>query len=234
MPQKNILVVEDHPETRDLLAYNLKAAGFLVRTAVNGESGLELAVRGKPDLVLLDVMLPGGLDGLEVCRRLKQDQRTRHVPVIMLTALGDEVDRIVGLELGAEDYVAKPFSPRELLLRVKAVLRRAGPHESEAEGFREGGLAIDFEAHTVLVDGHDAGLTATEHKILKELVASKGRVLPRERLLDTVWDTDFEGTSRTVDTHMRRLRGKLGPYADWIETVRGVGYRFKPAQASGE
>jgi Response regulators consisting of a CheY-like receiver domain and a winged-helix DNA-binding domain len=226
--QKNILVVEDHPETRDLLSYHLKNAGYQVRAASNGQLGLEIAARSKPDLVLLDVMLPGGMDGLEVCRRLKQDQRTRHVPVIMLTALGDEVDRIVGLELGAEDYVAKPFSPRELLLRVKAVLRRAAPQEGQAEGFSEGGLAIDFEAHTVLVDGQDAGLTATEHKILKELVASKGRVLPRERLLDTVWDTDFEGTSRTVDTHMRRLRGKLGPYADWIETVRGVGYRFKP------
>jgi len=173
-------------------------------------------------------MLPGDMDGLEVCRRLKQDPRTRLVPVLMLTALGDEVDRIVGLELGAEDYVSKPFSPRELLLRVKALLRRTGPQEAKAEGFQAAGLSIDFEAHTVLVDGQDAGLTATEHKILKELVASKGRVLPRERLLDTVWDTDFDGTSRTVDTHMRRLRGKLGPYADWIETVRGVGYRFKP------
>jgi len=228
VPQKNILVVEDHPETRDLLAYHLKSAGYAVRTAVSGQGGLDLAARSRPDLVLLDVMLPGGMDGLEVCRRLKQDQRTRQVPVIMLTALGDEVDRIVGLELGAEDYVAKPFSPRELLLRVKALLRRAGPQESQAEGFQASGLVIDFEAHTVLVDGQDAGLTATEHKILKELVGSKGRVLPRERLLDTVWDTDFDGTSRTVDTHMRRLRGKLGPYADWIETVRGVGYRFKP------
>jgi len=228
LSQKNILVVEDHPETRELLAYNLKSAGYAVRTAASGQAGLDLAGRSKPDLVLLDVMLAGGMDGLEVCRKLKQDARTRGIPVIMLTALGDEVDRIVGLELGAEDYVAKPFSPRELLLRVKALLRRATPQDEQAEGFREAGLAIDFAAHSVLVDGEDAGLTATEHKILKELVASRGRVLPRERLLDTVWDTDFDGTSRTVDTHMRRLRGKLGPYADWIETVRGVGYRFKP------
>ncbi len=228
MTQKSILVVEDHLETRDLLAYHLKAAGYTARTAANGQSGLDIAQRSRPDLVLLDVMLPGDMDGLEVCRRLKQDPRTRSVPVIMLTALGDEVDRIVGLELGAEDYVSKPFSPRELLLRIKALLRRAAPQESQAEGFQEAGLSIDFAAHSVLVDGQDAGLTATEHKILKELVASKGRVLPRERLLDTVWDTDFDGTSRTVDTHMRRLRGKLGPYADWIETVRGVGYRFKP------
>ena len=228
MSQKSILVVEDHPETRDLLTYNLKNAGYAVRSASSGQGGLDLAGRSRPDLVLLDVMLPGGMDGLEVCRRLKQDPRTRAIPVIMLTALGDEVDRIVGLELGAEDYVAKPFSPRELLLRVKALLRRAAPQESQSEGFTDAGLAIDFAAHTVQVDGADAGLTATELKILKELVGARGRVLPRDRLLDTVWDTDFDGTSRTVDTHMRRLRGKLGPYADWIETVRGVGYRFKP------
>lgn len=234
MPQKSILVVEDHPETQELLAYHLKAAGYTIRTASSGQVALDVALRSKPDLVLLDVMLPGGMDGLEVCRRLKQDARTRSVPVIMLTALGDEVDRIVGLELGAEDYLPKPFSPRELLLRIKALLRRSSQQEGQAEGFREGGLAIDFEAHTVQVDGADAGLTATEHKILKELVASKGRVLPRERLLDTVWDTDFDGTSRTVDTHMRRLRGKLGPYADWIETVRGVGYRFKPVTKAEE
>jgi len=229
--QKNILVVEDHPETRDLLAYHLKSAGYQVRTAASGQSALDLAARLRPDLVLLDVMLPGGMDGLEICRRLKQDQRMRGVPVIMLTALGDEVDRIVGLELGAEDYVTKPFSPRELMLRVKSLLRRSAPAEA-AESFREGGLAVDFEAHSVSVDGAEVALTATEHKILRELVLSRGRVLPRERLLDTVWDTDFEGTSRTVDTHMRRLRGKLGPYADWIETVRGVGYRFK-APAKG-
>lgn len=229
MSEKSILVVEDNLETRELLSYNLKNAGFAVRTAGDGQKALELASRARPDLVLLDVMLPGGMDGLEVCRRLKQDDRTRSVPVIMLTALGDEVDRIVGLELGAEDYVPKPFSPRELLLRIKAVLRRtaSAPETAEA-GFREGGLAIDFEAHSVTIDGVDVGLTSTEHKILRELVRAKGRVLQRERLLDTVWDTDFDGTSRTVDTHMRRLRGKLGAYADWIETVRGVGYRFKP------
>lgn len=230
MTQKSILVVEDNLETRELLAYNLKNAGYAVRLAADGVQGLELAARSRPDLILLDVMLPGGQDGLEVCRRLKQDERTRQVPVIMLTALGDEVDRIVGLELGAEDYVSKPFSPRELLLRIKAVLRRSGAAAQEpGEGFCEGGLAIDFTAHSVQVDGVEAALTGTELKILRELVRARGRVLQRERLLDTVWDTDFDGTSRTVDTHMRRLRGKLGPYADWIETVRGAGYRFKPA-----
>ena len=229
MSGKSILVVEDNLETRELLAYNLKNAGYAVRLAGDGLKALELATRARPDLVLLDVMLPGGMDGLEICRRLKQDERTRGVPVIMLTALGDEVDRIVGLELGAEDYVPKPFSPRELLLRIKAVLRRSGSAAAEAEdGFREAGLVIDFAAHSVSVDGEAVALTSTEHKVLRELVRSKGRVLQRERLLDTVWDTDFDGTSRTVDTHMRRLRAKLGPYADWVETVRGVGYRFKP------
>jgi len=233
MTQKSILVVEDNLETRELLTYNLKNAGYAVREAGDAVKALELAARARPDLVLLDVMLPGGMDGLEVCRRLKQDERTRGVPVIMLTALGDELDRIVGLELGAEDYVPKPFSPRELLLRIKAVLRRSGSAAEESSaGFSEGGLNIDFEAHSVTIDGADIGLTSTEHKILRELVRARGRVLQRDRLLDTVWDTDFEGTSRTVDTHMRRLRGKLGPYADWIETVRGVGYRFKPLAAA--
>ncbi len=232
MTQKSILVVEDNLETRELLSYNLKSAGYAVRLAADGVKALELASRAKPDLILLDVMLPDGLDGLEVCRRLKQDERTRSVPVIMLTALGDEVDRIVGLELGAEDYVAKPFSPRELLLRIKVVLRRAGVSaQDQTDGFSEGGLAIDFAAHSVLVDGTAVALTSTELKLLRELVRSRGRVLQRERLLDTVWDTDFDGTSRTVDTHMRRLRAKLGPYADWIETVRGAGYRFKPQQS---
>ena len=235
MTQKSILVVEDNLETRELLSYNLKNAGYAVRLAGDGVKALELASRARPDLILLDVMLPGGLDGLEVCRRLKQDERTRSVPVVMLTALGDEVDRIVGLELGAEDYVAKPFSPRELLLRIKALLRRSGAGtQDQAEGFREAGLDINFEAHSVFVDGADAALTSTELKILRELVRARGRVLQRERLLDTVWDTDFDGTSRTVDTHMRRLRAKLGSYADWIETVRGVGYRFKPRPAPGK
>ena len=210
MAQKTILVIEDHLETRELLSYNLKAAGFQVRAAGTGEAGLELASRGLPDLVLLDVMLPGGMDGLEVCRRLKQDQRTRRVPVIMLTALGDEVDRIVGLELGAEDYVSKPFSPRELLLRVKAVLRRAAPQESEAEGFAEDGLAIDFEAHTVLVDGQDAGLTATEHKILKELVASKGRVLPLPLLCTVTFGAPLSlAADEGKDAFLARARDAL-------------------------
>jgi two-component system phosphate regulon response regulator PhoB len=232
---KTVLVVEDHAETRDLITYNLESAGYTVRAVENGTRALELALRIRPALVLLDVMLPGGMDGLEICRRLKAEPRLKTVPVIMLTARGDEVDRIVGLELGAEDYVVKPFSPRELLLRVKAVLRRAASDDAAApaEHYEREGLRIDFSGHELTVDGADVSLTATEHKILRELVQAKGRVLSRDRLLDTVWETDFDGTSRTIDTHVRRLRGKLGRYADWVETVRGVGYRFN-AGAAGE
>jgi len=228
MEQRRILVVEDHPETQELLHYNLTAAGFEVRQATDGEQALTLMGRWKPDLVLLDIMLPG-MDGLEVCRRLKQDQSLRHIPVIMLTARADEVDRVVGLELGAEDYVAKPFSPRELALRIKLVLRRtSGVGNAPESQWRREGLVVDFAAHEMHVDDEERPITATEHKILQELVNARGKVLSRDKLLDAVWDTDFEGTSRTVDTHIRRLRAKLGRYGEWIETIRGVGYRFKP------
>ncbi|SKA91048.1 two-component system, OmpR family, phosphate regulon response regulator PhoB [Paucidesulfovibrio gracilis DSM 16080] len=227
MAGNKILVVEDHQDTRELLDYNLSAAGFEVRTAQDGTSVMDLVRTFQPDLVLLDLMLPG-MDGLEICRRLKKRPETSSMPVIMLTAKGEEVDRIVGLELGADDYVVKPFSPRELMLRIKAVLRRA-PEVDEGSGqpWEREGLRVDFEAHTIEVDGESAQLTATEFKLLSELIKGKGKVQTRDHLLDTVWDTHFEGYSRTVDTHIRRLRQKLGAYADWIETVRGVGYRFK-------
>jgi two-component system phosphate regulon response regulator PhoB len=227
MEQRRIMVVEDHAQTRELLQYNLAAAGYDVRSAGAGELGLDIMSRWRPDLVLLDIMLPE-MDGLEVCRRLKQVPVLRSVPVIMLTARGDEVDRVVGLELGAEDYVVKPFSPRELLLRIKNALRRAGAEPAAVEDvWRHEGLVVNFAAHEMEVDGQKRQLTATEHRLLKELVQARGRVLSRDRLLDTVWNTDFEGASRTVDTHMRRLRAKLDNYAECIETVRGVGYRFR-------
>lgn len=227
MEPRRILVVEDHAETQELLRHNLAAAGFEARLASTGEQALALVSRWRPDLALLDLMLPG-MDGLEICRRLKQDPALRHIPVIMLTARGGEVDRVVGLELGAEDYVVKPFSPRELVLRIKLVLRRSATSNPEAEGvWRRDGLSLDFAAHELRVDGEQRPITATEHKILRELVAAKGKVLTRDKLLDAVWDTDFEGTSRTVDTHVRRLRAKLGRHEDVIETVRGVGYRLK-------
>ncbi|SMF33251.1 response regulator [Desulfovibrio gilichinskyi] len=227
MSTEKILVVEDHYDTIELLKYNLTSSGFEVVTAMDGHKALEQARNEMPDLILLDLMLPG-IDGLEVCRRLKQEAGTQHIPVVMLTAKGEEVDRVVGLELGVDDYIVKPFSPRELVLRVKAVLRRGSEVETKRPGkWSREGLAVDFEAHTLECDGEPVTLTATEFKLFSELLQHEGKVRTRDHLLDTVWDTHFEGYSRTVDTHIRRLRQKLGPYADYIETVRGVGYRFK-------
>jgi len=224
---KKILIVEDHEDTRELLEYNLSASGFEVRAVRDGTAALEVVRPFQPDLVLLDLMLPG-MDGLEICRKLKKNPDTSATPVIMLTAKGEEVDRIVGLELGADDYVVKPFSPRELILRIKAVLRRTPENAPDrVRTWEREGLRVDFEAHGIEVDGQPGQLTATEFKLLSELILGKGKVQTRDHLLDTVWDTHFEGYSRTVDTHIRRLRQKLGPYADWIETVRGVGYRFR-------
>ena len=225
--EKKILVVEDHQDTRELLKYNLESAGYQVVAAGDGLTGLEMAQAQRPDLVILDLMLPG-MDGLEVCRRMKKNAELSGTPVIMLTAKGEEVDRIVGLELGADDYVVKPFSPRELVLRIKAVMRRAaGGGLDGGKVWQKDGLRVDFEAHSLDVDGEASPLTATEFKLLSELIQGRGKVQTRDHLLDTVWDTHFEGYSRTVDTHIRRLRQKLGPYADRIETVRGVGYRFR-------
>ena len=227
MEQRRIMVVEDHTDTCELLRYNLTVAGFEVRTALDGKQALSVMDRWRPDLVLLDLMLPE-MDGFEVCRTLKQIPSLSAVPVIFLTARTDEVDRVVGLELGAEDYVLKPFSTRELLLRIKIVLRRiSSGHDDSVDVFQREGLKVNFAAHEMDVDGEKRLLTATEQKLFKAIVQSRGRVHSRDKLLDTVWNTEFEGTSRTIDTHMRRLRVKLGPYADWIETVRGVGYRFK-------
>ena len=227
MCAQKVLVAEDHRDTKELIKYNLVAAGFDVAVVEDGQSCLDLAAAFKPDIVLLDLMMPG-MDGLEVCRRLKADSNLSRIPVIMLTAKGEEVDRIVGLELGADDYVVKPFSPRELVLRIKAVLRRkVSPAPDSPKLWECEGLKIDFEAHKLTLDGREVSLTATEFKLLTVLVSGAGKVQTRDNLLDTVWDTHFEGYSRTVDTHVRRLRQKLEKYADRIETVRGIGYRFK-------
>lgn len=227
MSAQKVLVIEDHRDTRELLKYNLTSAGFDVAAAEDGQGGLNLASAFRPDIVLLDLMMPG-MDGLETCRQLKSTEGLSRIPVIMLTAKGEEVDKIVGLELGADDYVVKPFSPRELVLRIKAVLRRSGKPQPDAPKMWEReGLRVDFEAHQLSVDGEEVPLTATEFKLLTVLISGAGKVQTRDNLLDTVWDTHFEGYSRTVDTHVRRLRQKLGVYAKFIETVRGVGYRFK-------
>lgn len=227
MIKPRILIVEDDGDILKLLTYHLRSGGFEVATSQNGTKALEMVRSQLPDLILLDLMLPG-LDGFEVCKEIKRDVKTASIPVIMLTARGDEVDRVVGLELGADDYVVKPFSPRELVLRVRAVLRRSGAVESSDESvWKKDGLVIDPESHQVGVDGENVELTATEFKLLLELARNQGKVQTRDHLLDKVWGYQFEGYARTVDTHIRRLRQKLGPYAEWVETIRGVGYRFR-------
>jgi phosphate regulon transcriptional regulator PhoB len=226
MAKPAILVVEDDVDILRLITYNLETSGFDVATAQDGYEALALARRRVPDLIILDLMLPG-LDGLEVCKELKRSDSTRKIPVLMLTARAEEVDRIVGLELGADDYVVKPFSPRELILRVRAILKRYMAEEAPATVWRREGLSVDFQAHRVLVDGEEITLTATEFRLLGELIRNQGKVQSRDQLLDKVWGYQFEGYARTVDTHVRRLRQKLGPYAELIETLRGVGYRFR-------
>jgi len=222
---ESILVVEDEEDIVQLIEYHLKQSGFSVIRAPDGPSGLELARKKRPGLVILDLMLPG-MDGKDVCRVLKSNPLTQSIPILMLTAKAEEVDRVIGFELGADDYVTKPFSPRELVLRVKAILRRK---EIPAEGekmIRVGELLIDIDRHEVSVKNHPVQLTSTEFKLLAELASNRGRVQTRERLLDKVWGYTYEGYARTVDTHIRRLREKLGKTGDLIETLRGVGYRF--------
>jgi two-component system phosphate regulon response regulator PhoB len=221
-----ILIVEDDPDILNLVAWHLKAADYHVLKAQDGDGALEIAMAERPDLIILDLMLPG-MDGLEVCKAIKRQRETTHVPIIMLTARGEEADRIVGLELGADDYVVKPFSPRELVLRVQAVLRRSSDTQEKKGPLQAEGITVDLEAHRVWVDGEETVLTATEFKLLLELLNNKGRVLSRDRLLDRVWGYQFDGYARTVDTHIRRLRQKLGRRADVVETIRGVGYRLR-------
>jgi two-component system, OmpR family, phosphate regulon response regulator PhoB len=187
---------------------------------------LELAKKERPSLVILDLMLPG-MDGKDICRALKSNPLTQSIPILMLTAKAEEVDRVIGLELGADDYVTKPFSPRELVLRVKAILRRKEVGQESEKLVRIGDLLIDIDRHHVSIKKSPIQLTSTEFKLLVELASKRGRVQTREHLLDRVWGYTYEGYARTVDTHIRRLREKLGSLGDHIETIRGVGYRFK-------
>jgi len=224
---EKILIVEDEPDILDLISYNLKQAGFSVVPVETGEEAIEVAEREQLALIVLDLMLPG-IDGLEVCRLLKQRVESKSIPVLMLTARTEEVDRIVGLELGADDYLVKPFSPRELVLRIRAILRRAhGDEVKEDAQIEIGTLFIDLVGHRVEIGGDFVELTATEFRLLLTLVQRRGRVQSREELLNVVWGYEYSGYSRTVDTHVRRLREKIGEVADWVETVRGVGYRFR-------
>ncbi|MEI8064169.1 MAG: response regulator transcription factor [Verrucomicrobiota bacterium] len=220
-----ILIVDDEPDVVDLLVFNLQKAGFKTLTARDGNTALQKVRDELPALVILDLMMPG-LDGTEVCRQLKADQKTSAIPVIMLTAKAEEVDRIVGLELGADDYITKPFSPRELALRVKSVLRRATGKAVPNEILKHADLVVDLAKHEATFKGKPIELTATEFKLLVMLLERRGRVQTRDALLTDVWGYEGDVDTRTVDTHVRRLREKLGKAADWIETIRGVGYRF--------
>jgi len=228
MKRPIIGVVEDEPDLAEVLRFNLEKAGFGVEVFTRGDTALDGLRRSPPALVVLDLMLPG-LDGLELTRILKRDPATARIPLVMLTAKSEEVDRIVGLELGADDYIPKPFSPREVVLRVQAILRRRAKadEESSAAPLEVGTIRLDPEAHRVQVRGKEVGLTATEFRLLERLIERRGRVQTRSRLLTDVWGYSEDVDSRTVDTHIRRLRRKLGSEADRIETVVGVGYRLK-------
>jgi DNA-binding response OmpR family regulator len=227
--RKKVLIVEDEEDIRDLLYYNLTREGFRAAVAEDGVEALQKIQQDPPDIVVLDLMLPG-LDGLELTRRLRREARTAHLPVLMLTAKKEEVDRIVGLELGADDYVTKPFNLRELVLRIRAVLRRYEEHAAgraaevlAADDF----LRVDLPRREVMVDGERVALTVIEFKLLVHLLRERGRVQTRERLLREVWGYDYAGYDRTIDTHVARLRKKLRARGEWIETAWGVGYRFR-------
>ena len=229
-----VLLVDDERDLLSLLDFNLRAAGFETLLATTGEQAVSQLRRRVPDLVLLDLMLPD-VPGTELCRQIKSDPRTKHLPVVMLTAKGEEVDRVVGFEIGADDYVTKPFSVRELVLRLKAVVRRAGASKTaERPPEQVGPIRVDVDAHRVYVDGSEVTLTPLEFKLLSTLMARLGRVQSREQLLEDVWEMSSEVETRTVDTHVKRLREKLGTGRELLETVRGIGYRLvEPGEATG-
>ncbi|MBI3178869.1 MAG: response regulator transcription factor [Deltaproteobacteria bacterium] len=222
-----VLVIEDERDLQQVLTYNLRQAGYEAISAERGLEGLKLAQNEHPDLVLLDLMLPD-VPGTDVCRTLKEDAATRSIPVVMLTARGEEIDRVVGFEIGADDYIVKPFSVRELLLRIHAILRRSKSDRPTAGSAIEFGcLKVDREAHRVWVEGREVELTALEFRLLVTLYERRNRVQTRAALLDDVWGIQADVTTRTVDTHVKRLREKLEAARDYVETVRGVGYRFR-------
>ena len=220
---RKILIIEDESDVADLLEMGLRKAGFKTTTAADGAAGLQKARDNRPDFIILDLMLPK-MSGLEVCRILKSDVATSHVPILMLTAKAEEIDRIVGLEFGADDYVTKPFSPREVILRIRAILRRG---EKPEEMLQAGSISIDPARHQVRVNSKRVHLTSLEFKLLRTLIQRRGRVQERDKLLNDVWGYESMIDTRTVDTHVRRLREKLGKAGDAIETVRGFGYRLR-------
>ena len=221
---KEIFIVEDEPDLRDTLQFNFENEGFIVKSFSNGESFLEATKSDKPNLVILDLMLPG-ISGLDVCRELRTKENHENIAVVMLTAKSEEIDRIVGFELGADDYVTKPFSVRELILRVKVLLKKR-TNDIDQNLLEFGPITMNLDAHDVSVEGKNILLTALEFKLLKHLLKRKGRVQTRDQLLGDVWGYSSEVTTRTVDTHIKRLREKLGKPGELIQTIRGVGYRF--------
>ena len=230
LPEKkeryNLLLVDDDPEILTLLQAKFKDEPFDIFTAAEGASALSQIRTQKPDLIVLDVRMPG-LSGLEICRFLKADKKTRDIPIIILSARSDEIDRVLGLEFGADDYVTKPFSPQELILRIHNVLRRVYRWGEETDGYAKGDLNVDFLKHEVTVKGEPIQLTLTEFKLLSSLLEAVGQVKTREYLLEHIWDHGDGVFSRTIDTHIQRLRTKLKEAGHHIETVRGVGYRFQ-------
>ncbi len=226
-----VLVVEDEDDIADLIRFNLEKSGFIPHVLFEGRHMLHSVREFGPDLLVLDLMLPDS-NGLDLCKRLRDDPDHAHLPVIMLTAKGTEGDRIQGLESGADDYIVKPFSPKELVLRIKAVLSRTyngAPNGSPSTNgiIVKGPITLDLNRHTVLIKGEKTDLTATEYRLLRDLITHIGKVRSRETLLDKVWGYSFDGYARTVDTHIRRLRKKIGIASDLIETIRGIGYRFR-------
>ena len=227
MPDAQILVVDDEPDILSVLVYHLSREGYRVTTAVNGQGALTTATAEQPDLIILDLMLPG-IDGYEVLQRLRRGERTSSTPVILLTARREEDERVKGFEVGADDYITKPFSARELTLRVEALLRRSKAEPvSASRRISVGPVELDREAHRVFSDGVEVDLTRLEYRLLEVLLERRGRVQTRRQLLQAVWDTNAAIETRTVDMHVARLRTKLGGAASLIETVRGIGYRFR-------
>ena len=225
MGKGKILIVEDDPDIIEMVEYNLREEGYETIAALNGEEGVKLARSKQPNLIILDIMLPV-LDGFEACRTLKNNDATAHIPIIMLSAKSQETDKVVGLELGADDYVTKPFSPRELIARIRAILRR-GREQAQGRIIQRGEVVIDRDKHKVTVSGEQIQLTTTEFKLLEYLAQRPGVVLSRDRILDVISGEDAAVYDRTVDAHVKSLRRKLGKAQDYIETVRGVGYRLK-------
>ncbi|NLC66396.1 MAG: response regulator transcription factor [Clostridium sp.] len=228
MNTETILIIDDEKHIIELIEYNLKSSGYNTLHALNGKEGLSKAKTEKPSLILLDLMLPI-MDGIEVCKEIRMDDDIKDIPIIMLTAKSEEVDKIIGLELGADDYITKPFSVRELLARIKAVLRRINKDEEENKTFKFSDVVIDYDKHEVTKNDLIVDLTLKEFELIDMLVKNRGKVLKREEILDEIWGYGYVGETRTVDVHIRHLRKKLennDKYPEYIETVRGIGYRF--------